>query len=215
MDEKQIDIENNNVSARNLYDYIYNNIDHVNKERFSKWFERQKIGFIDGVDYIYVNEVTRTKKEGKRIVNRKMFDYSLSIDMAINIIIGQSRLHDMQSVLQDFLNKYSKLDNVIKFYTIPRKEIQFFNDLEEVLKPLGMCGIRQYYIKPYRIDYFIPKINLAIEYDEKNHLYYTFEEQELRQNKIEDLLKCTFVRLSDSNSNLYNIGIVIKKIFSI
>lgn len=36
--------------------------------------------------------------------------------------------------------------------------------------------------------------------------------QELRQKNIENELKCTFIRLSDSNSNLYNIGLVMSQI---
>lgn len=65
---------------------------------------------------------------------------------------------------------------------------------------------------PYYIDCYIPALNLAIEYDEGDHKYYTYENQELRQKNIENELKCTFIRLSDSNSNLYNIGLVMSQI---
>lgn len=77
---------------------------------------------------------------------------------------------------------------------------------------MDIKGIRQYPILSYRIDYYIPSLKLAIEYDEGDHKYYTYENQELRQKNIENELKCTFIRLSDSNSNLYNIGLVMSQI---
>lgn len=97
-------------------------------------------------------------------------------------------------------------------FTSSRKEITFLNELEEVLCVFGIKGIRQYNILTYRIDYYIPKLNIAIEYDENNHKYYTSENHDIRQINIERALHCMFIRLSDSNSNLYNIGVVMKKI---
>lgn len=62
----------------------------------------------------------------------------------------------------------------------------------------------------YRIDYYIPSLNIAIEYDENNHKNYTYEQHELRQKLIERELGCKFIRVNDSNSDEYNIGQVIK-----
>lgn len=111
----------------------------------------------------------------------------------------------------DFLKNNGYID-YNEVFTSTRKEIKFLNELEEVLLPLGIKGIRQYPILSYRIDYYIPKLNLAVEYDENNHKNYSFDAHELRQMNIEKVLKCKFVRLSDSNTNLKNIGIVINEI---
>lgn len=94
-----------------------------------------------------------------------------------------------------------------------RKEIIFLNQLEETLKPFNIKGIRQYQILNYRIDFYIPTLNIAIEYDENNHQYYTYNQQEGRQKEIEEKLKCKFIRVTDFYSNEYNIGYVIKNIF--
>ena len=83
------------------------------------------------------------------------------------------------------------------------------------MSPLSIIGIRQYQILQYYIDYYIPSIKLAIEYDENNHKDYTYEKQELRQEKIEKELGCKFIRLSDANDNYYNIGLVVKEIINI
>lgn len=97
-----------------------------------------------------------------------------------------------------------------------RKEIDFLDELEEALISFNIKGIRQYFVinTNYRIDYYIPSINVAIEYDENNHRYYSYENHEGRQKEIEDQLKCRFIRVSDDNTNAYNIGFVIKNILN-
>lgn len=96
-----------------------------------------------------------------------------------------------------------------------RKEIEFLDQLEESLKPFNIKGIRQYNVLSYRIDYYISSLNIAIEYDENNHKDYSYEQHEGRQKEIENQLKCRFIRISDDNTNSYNIGFVIKNIFNI
>ena len=120
-----------------------------------------------------------------------------------------------------------KKENFIKFlkdndyveynevFTSTRKENNFLNELEEVLKPISITGIRQYNVLTYRIDFYIPKLNLAIEYDENEHRNYTYENHELRQKNIENELHCKFIRLSDSFNNLHNIGVVINEIMKV
>lgn len=99
-----------------------------------------------------------------------------------------------------------------------RKELKFVDELEIVLKELNINdGVKQYTIQSdnktyYRIDYYIPSLKLAIEYDENEHKSYTYEQQEGRQIYIENKLYCEFIRINDNNSNLKNIGIVINSI---
>lgn len=95
------------------------------------------------------------------------------------------------------------------------KEINFIDKLEKVLKPLEIKGIKQYQVmdNKYRIDYYIPKFNLAIEYDENEHKGYSYKKQEGRQKEIEKELNCEFIRISDDNCDEYNIGYIIKRIW--
>lgn len=99
--------------------------------------------------------------------------------------------------------------------SIKRKEIDFLNQLEDALKPFNIQGIRQYRILSYQIDYYIPSLNIAIEYDENEHKNYTYEAHEGRQQKIEKELGCKFIRVTDKKSNAYNIGLIIKQIFNL
>lgn len=96
-----------------------------------------------------------------------------------------------------------------------RKEIEFLDQLEESLKPFNIKGIRQYNVLLYRIDYYIASLNIAIEYDENNHKNYNYERQEGRQKEIEKELNCRFIRVSDDNTNSYNVGLVIKEMFNL
>lgn len=103
----------------------------------------------------------------------------------------------------------------IKKVAHERKEIKFLDQLEQTLEPFGIKGKRQYSVLSYRIDYYIPSLNIAIEYDENDHDSYTYEQHEGRQEDIENELGCRFIRVSDNNSNEWNIGYVIKNIFNI
>ena len=100
------------------------------------------------------------------------------------------------------------------FYITSRKEIEFLDMLEEVLKPFGYKTIRQYSVLDYRIDLYIEDLNIAVEYDEDNHKHYSYEQHEGRQDLIEKELVCKFIRLSDKEDDLYNVGLVMKGIMS-
>lgn len=91
-------------------------------------------------------------------------------------------------------------------------EIKFLDMLEETLLVFGIKGIRQYKVDEYRIDLYISKLNIAIEYDENNHQNYTYQAQELREQTIRNKLNCKFIRVNDFNSNSKNVGIVLKEI---
>lgn len=97
-----------------------------------------------------------------------------------------------------------------------RKEVEFFDVLKSQLKVLGVRTFERQYSNlqcgNYRIDMYLPELNIAIEYDEKSHEHYTYEQQELRQKLIEEELGCTFIRVSEEKSHSENSAIVIKHI---
>lgn len=107
---------------------------------------------------------------------------------------------------ENHLNKNSKI------VLYKRQEEYFIEELETVLHQINIHGESQYHVYKYYVDYYIPAFNIAIEYDEGNHKSYTYENQELRQKKIETKLGCKFIRLTNLNDNLTNIGIVINEI---
>lgn len=96
-----------------------------------------------------------------------------------------------------------------------RKEIEFGDKLTDSLVPFGLNLSKQYPCLNYSIDFYVPSLNIAIEYDEDGHKNYSYEAHELRQERIEDCLGCRFIRVSDEYSDEYNIGYIIKRIFKL
>ena len=107
-----------------------------------------------------------------------------------------------------------ELTNGIRF---ERKENKFGEQLEETLKPLGIKIKTQksMFGGKYRIDFYLPEYNLAIEYDEEQH---NEEENKIkdkiREEEIKNELHCEFIRLDYKKTDAYNVGLVLKKIFN-
>lgn len=156
------------------------------------------------------NYFVKSSYKDKKNESRICYDCTLN---GVKMLIDNFRNYKNKFKLIEWYESHTnRNDNIILY---ERKEIEFINALEQVLSPLSIIGIRQYQILQYHIDYYIPSIRLAIEYDENDHKYYTYEKQELRQEKIEKELGCKFIRLSDGNDNYYNIGLVVKEIMNI
>lgn len=103
------------------------------------------------------------------------------------------------------------ISNEHKSLVIYYKEIEFFNKLETILEIFNINYEKQYKIFNYKIDMYLPKLNLAIEYDENDHKCYSYEQQELRQKEIEEELGCKFIRVSDKDRDELNIGLILKE----
>ncbi len=113
----------------------------------------------------------------------------------------------------EFMQVVSKLntntnDSIIIKECKKRNEKEFFQLLNPILNEFGYNIINQYRVFNYRLDGYIPELNIAIEYDEDNHSCYTYEKHEGRQLKIENKIGCKFIRVTDE----YDYGIAIAKV---
>lgn len=105
-------------------------------------------------------------------------------------------------------------DKKLENSSLIRNEGNFLRLLEEKLLDINIKGFKQYRILNFYIDYYIPSLNIAIEYDEElAHKNYSYEKQEGRQLMIEKELNCRFIRVSDKDSNEDNINKVISQLF--
>ena len=101
---------------------------------------------------------------------------------------------------------------------VDRFETSFLNKLSTVL---NVIGIEYEFQKPvlnnkYKIDCYLNKYNLAIEYDEQQHYVEPQKSKDIkRQKEIETKLKYNFIRLDFKDSDAYNIGIIIKEIIKL
>lgn len=102
-------------------------------------------------------------------------------------------------------------ENVDIYVSNERFEITFFKLLKEALEEIGVKLICQHYVSGYRIDFFIPEYNLAIEYDEDHHKSRTREDR-IRERKIKKEIGCKFIRCSHKDSNIKNLMKILKEI---
>jgi very-short-patch-repair endonuclease len=79
-----------------------------------------------------------------------------------------------------------------------RFEVKFGNELKDYMNALGYEVYEQYCVcdNKYRIDFYFPKIKLAIEFDENEHKY-KIENDIIRQNEIETNIGCKFIRINE------------------
>ena len=167
-----------------------------------------------------VNFITTISRSKSPNGGRSKVTYIISLDVAKQICIMMIASNRLKKESKEMANKIRNYLIEItgegtKLILKSRKEDQFIDKLEEALKPFRIKGERQYHISGYRIDYYIADINLAIEYDENEHIYYSYEAQEGRQKTIQNKLNCEFIRVSDEKSDEYNIGYIIKKLFNL
>lgn len=180
------------------------------KTEYAKWFKRKidNYNFIETKDYKLVLQNNIKTNNG----GRSLKYFYITIEMAKQLCIKERRNEIAPLILKELL----ELNNENLYIIEPeRPEIIFIDKLEQSLNALHIHGDRQYKVLNYRIDYYISSLNIAIEYDENNHKNYTYEKQELRQAEIEKELGCRFIRVSDKNTDEYNIGLVFKELFQI
>lgn len=113
--------------------------------------------------------------------------------------------------LSNILNKIAEEENTV--IVSSRSEISFGEILIKTLKLLNIKVETQKTMKEnnYRIDFYLPEFNLAIEYDEEYHRYQQ-EEDKQREEEIKEVLGCKFIRLDYKQDDNYNIGLVLKEI---
>lgn len=102
-------------------------------------------------------------------------------------------------------------DSEVHIIELERKEIEFFTELGEALEPMNLTLNTQHHVLNYRLDGYIPSLNLAIEYDEEHHKH-NIEKDKHRQTIIEKESGCDFIRLSELDSNAKNIGKIMAKV---
>lgn len=164
-----------------------------------------------------MNEITLQNKDGKilassREVAERFGKRNPDVNRSIRKIISSNPNMKNHFILSEYKSKrgrYEKeyiLDKTgvdmlnYKFgFSVmnPRFEIKFKNLLEQLFSNLKI--IHQYYIDGYRLDFFMPDLNMIIEYDEEQHKY-TSKKDSIRINTIVENLQDKI----NNNEPLYN-----------
>jgi len=102
----------------------------------------------------------------------------------------------------------------VPFNIFNRKEDRFISLLIQFINKLDLDYVLQYKVLTYRVDLYIPKLNIAIEYDENKHSGYSYDAHIGRENKIKDKIGCKFIRVDDSHEDFWNCLYIIKEIYN-
>ena len=133
--------------------------------------------------------------------------YTLEGTLVICSLSHQEKANDFSQWLLNISNTNENIKVINS-----RNEIEFMRLLKDFLEEYNIKYIQQYEFEKYRIDLYLPKLKIAIEYDEEGHKYYSYESQEYREKYIKQKLGCKFIRLNDKDSYGKNIAIVSKEI---
>lgn len=132
------------------------------------------------------------KKQSKKIIEKRRISFS------------------------NYLNKTRKKYNLKKIVSYNKKACQFFNELNKIYKLNGQHaeykGEKQ--IIGYFLDYYEPKLNLVIEWNEENHyeLNRLNIKHQKRQYEIKKYLKCYFINIRQKTFKKENIYKRIEKL---
>ena len=186
---------------------IYNkDVKTVNQQ-----FKRNKEKFVEGKDYFELSKKEISKYIKTMIPNNIkaiiLFTSSGYLKLAKTFVNNTE--YKIIKKVYDFLGGNENIDIYV---SNERFEISFFKLLKEALKEIDVKLIHQYYVSGYRIDFFIPEYNLAIEYDEEHHKLRT-KEDKMRERKISKEIGCKFIRCSYKDSNIKNLMKVLKETF--
>lgn len=100
--------------------------------------------------------------------------------------------------------------DVLGLDVIPmKKEQEYIRIIKAAFKHLEVY--EQYPVRNYKVDLYIPSLNLVVECDEYGHEHYDIEKEIQRQLFIEKELKARFIRFNPDASD-FNIGDVINEI---
>jgi very-short-patch-repair endonuclease/phage anti-repressor protein len=185
------------LDARDVHNYI------GVKARFNDWCTRSLdfICAIEGEDY------WNYKKENKK--GRPSIEYRISLETAKKICLSTRN-----NKAKELYKHLCSLDGVeVVFHHKTRKELLFEMNLKELLE--GITKIEtQFQVLSYRVDFFIIKYSLAIEYDENYHRNESQKElDEIREAEITEETSCTFIRVKE-NEELAGLNKIIKHIIA-
>lgn len=130
----------------------------------------------------------------------------------MDINTAKQFISTLKGISQEQLNALG-IDDLNVVFKNTRFETSFIDMLEEALLELEITGFRQFNVDGYRLDFFIPDYNLAIEYDEEQHYSEANRHADnLRQAYVENKIGAKFIRCDYRDSDIKNVMKVIKEV---
>lgn len=152
-------------------------------------------------------KIQRSNKDHSEII-KAYCDFSGNIHRVNSIIIltyeglkkmvlGIQKLYAKNEFIQ-WVAKEINIDATIQYFPV-RKELTFDKILTPFCETLGHKIKKQHRVGSYRLDFYIPSKNIAIEFDENEHIYNKKEDHD-REMAIKKMLGCEFIRVKESEN---------------
>jgi len=188
------------VDARELHELL------GSKQDFTHWIKNRLIDspyFEENVDYAVSHKPVNKTHGGQ---NKK--DYAMTIKTAL--LTARKERTESSLNIESFL-----LEQMNKDFVVQRFERQEFLFGKEIVENL----FSDYTIIPqfpvlkgkYNIDWYIPELKIAIEFDETHHTQIK-EKDNARQIEIEAVLGCRFIRYTQQENKETYIKAKVKKL---
>ena len=174
----------NSIDARELCEFL------EMKERFNHWIKRriEKYEFKEGEDFIKYSISNNMAISGCQ----QRIEYSISIEMAKALCLIERSKKGFKGYRQ-----LKKLKPQELYIIEPKtKEYRFGEDIVKKLFD-GYKIHSQYVVESteYRLDWYIPELNIAIEHDDVYHNTKSqIDADKKRQKEVENILRCRFLR---------------------
>lgn len=182
-------------------------------KKINQQFKRNKEKFVEEKDFFQLKRGELNKKcffIGFSKFSNNEFEYIFTESGYLKLI-KTFRNNLEYKIIKQVYKFLGGNENIDIYVPNERFEISFFKSLKEALKEIDIKLIYQHYVSGYRIDFFLPEYNLAIEYDEEGHKFQK-EEDKLREEKIKKAIGCKFIRCSHKDSNIKNLMKILKEI---
>lgn len=178
-----------------------------NSKPLRKWGEKGAIVWEKNKKKIYVQTLEIIESNGyvttMTINNNIIF---VSKEGVLQLVAGAEILTQQQK------KEWYSLFGINNVFT-SRKEIEFGSMLIEALEELDLEVKTQYNVDSYRIDFYIPKLNIAVEYDEEHHFTEANIKKDIeRQTYIEEKIGAKFIRCDYRDNDIKNVMKVLKEI---
>lgn len=158
--------------------------------------------------YIKLDDVSKyikiNQREGNRLIFRKVIDYNYHV--VFNIAVRGHYFNEL-NIINDYMKEHGTAISAVK--TVPIKETNFGNTLITIFD--GIFNIyKQYKCGQYYIDFYIPELSIAIEYDEHHHKYQSHKDLQ-REKWISEKLGVEFIRISEVD-DLNGLNTILKRL---
>lgn len=203
------------IQIASFFDKFFDMNGKITIEDFSKRIQRLRDCEIEGKSYAESLTHSDLIFSATEILKRITPEYILplfnrNVDIAqVDCVIETPNETENNTEMESVVETPNETENITEN---KRNEILFFDKLEPFIQSYNYKLKRQVTFGNYRLDGWIPEIQLAIEYDEKQHKYSRTKDK-FRELKIRNYNKdIEFVRLNDDESIESNICKVIEMI---